>query len=386
MEYRPIPDERSEEFRRLVSYAFSPESGPEIEEEKKPHPGERYGLFGGERLLCVCRHYFLNARVRGKNQPVAGLSAVASPPEHRRQGHVAELLEKSLADYRERELDFTILWAFKHAFYRRYGWGTINDYAQYETSPEVLASAAGSDRGEFERVEADAWESLDSIYRASINTDFSLQRTEEWWRRRIFERWTDDPYVYRWDDDGEPQAYIVYTVNRDGEDGATTLRVTDMGSREYDGFHQLLRFLASHESQINRIVLRTAPDCPLFEIVEEPAKIECTLHAGPMFRLVDVARALERLSKPDERLSLAVSDPLAPWNDRVFSLSSEGCELTDEEVMVEMNINTLSQLYAGSHSLATLEKVGEISVREPRARPILKSLFPPRRVYLDEHF
>ena len=76
MEYRPIPDGRSEEFRRLVSYAFSPESGPGLEDEEKPHPGERYGLFDGESLLCVCRHYFLDARVRGE-QMLTGLQKIA---------------------------------------------------------------------------------------------------------------------------------------------------------------------------------------------------------------------------------------------------------------------------------------------------------------------
>lgn len=386
MEYRPIPDERSEEFRRFVSYAFSPESGPKLEDEERPHPGERYGLFDGERLLCVCRHYFLDARVRGRDQSVAGLSAVASPPEHRRQGYVADLLEKSLIDYRERDIDFSILWAFKHAFYRRYGWGTINDYACYETSPAVLASAAGPDRGEFKRVEADEWRSLDSIYRTHRKkAEFSLQRPEEWWRRRVFERWGDDPYVYRWDDEDGSRAYIAYTVDRNDEDGETTLQVTDMASRDHTGFRQLLRFLASHESQIDRISFRTAPDCPLFEMVEEPAEIECNLHPGPMFRLVDVERTLERLD-PDERLTLAISDPLAPWNDRTFSLSSEGCEPTDAEAMVETSVNTLSQLYAGSQSVESLEEVGELSVREERARPVLESLFPARRVYLGEHF
>lgn len=386
MEYRPIPDGRSEAFRRLVSYAFSPESGPELEDEGKPHPGERYGLFDDESLLCVCRHYFLDARVRGEDQSVAGLSAVASPPEHRRRGHVAELLGKSLADYRERGVDFSILWAFKHAFYRRYGWGTVNDYARYETTPAVLASAAGPDHGEFKRVEASEWKSLDSIYRAHrTRADFSLQRSEEWWHRRIFERWNADPYVYRWDD-GEPRAYIAYTVNRNDENGEKTLRATDMAYRDFSGFRQLLRFLASHESQIDRIRFRAPPDCPLFEMVEEPGEIECTRHAGPMFRLVDVERALDHLSGPEERLTLAVSDPLAPWNDRTFSVSNEGCEPTDEKATVEASVNTLSQLYAGSRSLAMIERVGEISVREKRARPILESLFPPRRVYLGEHF
>ncbi|MEM4782634.1 MAG: GNAT family N-acetyltransferase [Halalkalicoccus sp.] len=385
MEYRPIPDDRSEEFHRFVSYAFSPESGPELDDPPESYPGERYGLFDGDELLCVCRHYFLDARVRGEDRAVAGLSAVASPPEHRRRGHVARLLEATLADYRERGIDVSVLWPFEHAFYAKYGWARTNDYAHYETRPETLAPAAGPDRGEFRRVEADGWASLDSVHRAhGERADLSLRRPETWWRRRIFERWTDGPYVYRWDDDGEPRAYLAYVVDSDADE--RTLRITDMAYREFAGFRQLLRFLANHGSQIDRVTFRAPPDCLLFGLVDAPHEVECTLHAGPMSRIIDVQRALAGLPAPDGRLTIAVSDPLAPWNDRTVALSPAGCEPTDEEPTVEVGIGTLSRLFVGARSVETLERVGECSIRDERARTALESLFPARRVYLGEHF
>ena len=387
MEYRPIPDDRNEEFRRLVSYAFSPESGPGLDDEEKPHPGERYGLFEDGTLLCVCRHYDLTAHVRGEDRRVAGLSAVASPPEHRRRGYVAELLRESLVDYRDRGIDFSLLWPFEHAFYRRYGWGTVNDYARYEAAPETFAPAAGPDRGQFRRVEADEWASLDAIHRAhGDRADLSLRRSEAWWRRRVFEHWCDDPYVYRWDDEGEPRAYLAYTVDDDGE---TTLRVTDMAHADHAALRQLLRFLSVHRSQIDCIAVRAPPDWPLFEMVDDPEEVECSLHAGPMFRLVDVARALERLDEFEGTLTISVSDPLALWNDGTFSLSSGGrttCEPAEERAMVETSIETLSQLYAGYRSLETLERVGNLRIHEEDARPTLEALFPARRTYLGEHF
>lgn len=388
MEYRPIPADRSDEFRRLVSYAFSPESGPGLDDEERPHPGERYGLFEDGTLLCVCRHYDLTVRVRGEDRRVAGLSAVASPPEHRQRDHVAELLRESLADYRERGIDLSLLWPFEHAFYRRYGWGTVNDYARYETAPETLAPAAGPDRGRFQRIEADEWASLDAIHRAhGDRADLSIRRTEEWWRRRVFERWSDTPYVYRWDEEDEPRAYLAYTIDDDGE---RTLRVTDMAYTDHAALRQILRFLSVHRSQIDRISLRAPPDFPLFEMVDAPGEIECTLHAGPMLRLVDVARALERLEVPDgfeERVTISVSDPSAPWNDGTFSLSDEGVDREPTETAaVETSVETLSQLYAGYRPLETLERVGDLRIHEEDARPAMEALFPTRRTYLGEHF
>jgi predicted acetyltransferase len=234
-------------------------------------------------------------------------------------------------------------------------------------------------------VEADEWASLDAIHRAhGDRADLSIRRTEEWWRRRVFERWSDEPYVYRWDDDGEPRAYLAYTVER-ADDGGRTLQPTDVAYADHAALRQLLRFLSVHGSQIDRITIRAPPDWPVFEMVDTPEEVECTIHAGPMVRLVDVARALERLDC-DETVTLSVSDRLAPWNEGTFSLSNGRTSREPEgEPTVETSVETLSQLYVGYRPLERLERVGDLRIEED-ARPAMEALFPARRTYLGEHF
>ena len=90
LDYRPFPEERNDEFSAFMRYAFSPEEGPydpeEDDDDDREHLGDYRGLFDGEEPVAVCGHHDFSLRIRGRDRDAAGLSAVASPPEHRRRG------------------------------------------------------------------------------------------------------------------------------------------------------------------------------------------------------------------------------------------------------------------------------------------------------------
>ncbi|WP_132060760.1 GNAT family N-acetyltransferase [Halorussus amylolyticus] len=404
MDYRPIPDDRTEQFRSYLRYAFEPERGPreDADEDEEDRPGDPRGLFDGDDLLCVCRHHWFRARQRGRWTEMPGLSAVASPPEHRRKGHVARLLAASLEEYRDRGDYLTALWAFEHPFYERQGWGLANKYAEYECSPDALAFArreatriSDSERpaGEFRRVEADDWAALDSVLAAHDERfDLAIDRTEEWWRTRVFESWRSDPYVYAWDDEtGETRGYVVYRV--EDEAGGKKLAAAELAHADREARLNLLRFLANHDSQVETVRVYGTDDARLLDEVADPAAVDCEIKPGPMVRLVDVPAAIEALEYPgaDGRFDLAVSDPLADWNDRRFRVEIEDgratCEMVDsEDADAEVGVATLSQLYVGYHSVADAEAFGDLDVRSSAARETLEAMFPPREVFLPENF
>ncbi|MFC7165944.1 GNAT family N-acetyltransferase [Halospeciosus flavus] len=193
-DYRPIPDERVDEFRAFVTYAFRPESGPYDPEEADELPapariGERRGLFDdvSDELLAVCRHYWFDAQVAGQLVSTAGLSAVASPPENRRQGLVRELLAESLAEYRERGVALSVLWPFHTPFYRQFGWATCNKIARTQVPPEALQFVDTEEDGRMRPLDPDDWSAMAEVL-AAHGTDYelTLDRSEEWWRKRVF--------------------------------------------------------------------------------------------------------------------------------------------------------------------------------------------------------
>jgi len=133
VEYRPLGEDYRDAFAEYTGYGFAPERGPvEYDPEEHDHErmelGDRRGLFpdDGDDPLCVCVHHWFDALVRGERHPSPRLSFVATPPEHRRQGHIEQLLARSLAEYRDRGERFSLLWPFRYRFYRQFGWETCS--------------------------------------------------------------------------------------------------------------------------------------------------------------------------------------------------------------------------------------------------------------------
>ena len=410
MEYRPFPDERSNEFRAFMRYAFSPEQGPydpDAEDDNREYLADYRGLFDGADPAAVCGHHDFTLRIRGVDRDVAGLSAVASPPEHRRQGHVKRLLRESLAEYRRDGVHFSVLWPFEHGFYRRYGWATVSRYRRIRAPPKQFAfvddagdagAAADGDEpaGRFRRLDADDHAAAAAVLSATADhTDFTMARTEDWWRERTLRGWKTDPFVYGWERDGELRALWSYTFEEgDAPDEGTTMVVSDAAVAEPSAWDHVFRFCRNHDSQVETVRLRLPEDRSVLDRVADPEAVTEEIRSGPMFRLVDVAGALEALD-PDPAIettfTLAVDEPLAGWHDRLLRVTvTDGVvdvihEDTDVSVDVTTGVGALSQLYAGYRTVTELRTYADLTVDDAVAGD-LRALFPPRRTDLREWF
>ena len=427
-EYRDLPEDQRDIFHEYVSYAFSPQEGAseyDPEEDDDPGPGSRRGLYGdGPEPLCVCLHFWFEARVRGTIHLVPGLSAVASPPENRREGYVGRMIEGSLEEYRERGGRFAVLWPFDHGFYRRYGWAIANKYATYELDPEELAFAAAAvgTSGNYRRLTADDYAVLEPVYAEHAGRyALSLVRDEAWWRHRVFSSWTKDPFVCAWSRNGDlrgddprgddprgedPQGddlrgddlrgYLVYTI--DGESGDRTMNVKEIAFCDHEAYLALLAFCHNHDSQVSSVKLTGPEGSRLLDLVPDPHELDCTIHTGPMVRIVDVTEALAALSYPerDARVVIDVADPIADWNEGTFELvvkdGTASCDRIDDEpdasldeTDASVDVGSLSQLAVGYRSAADLEEAGDLEASTEALRD-LDALFPRTDVYLGDVF
>ncbi|MFC4357248.1 enhanced intracellular survival protein Eis [Halobium salinum] len=400
MEYRPIPDDHRDAFGRLLRYAFRPQAGPpdEEDEEDRPehpdiyHPRALYDVDSGapdddldaDDMVVVCAYYDFSLRVRGEFHRVGGVSAVASPPEIRRQGHVGRLLRELHEELREEGVALAALWPFKYSFYRRYGYATATEYAHAEIAPDELSAVVADPAGRFRRVDPDDWADLAAVYEAWGPDSLAMDRTEGYWRHRVLTGWQEDPYVYLWeDDDGEPRAYAVYRV-QDGDDDGRTLQVWEFAHADDEGRRQLYRFLRDHDSQVETVTFAGPTETYLLETLEDPRAAELEFRPGPMVRVVDLEAAVADLSFPADAegsVVLAVDDDHLPWNDGRFELSVAGgggtCEPTDAEADVELDVGALSQLVAGFLSVDRLETYGDLTVVSETGAETLAAMFPP---------
>ncbi|EMA65635.1 GNAT family N-acetyltransferase [Halorubrum kocurii] len=411
MEYRSFPDERSDEFDAFMRYAFSPAEGPYDPEAADDHDtiAETRGLFDADDPVAVCAHHSFALRIRGDDREVAGLSAVASPPEHRRQGNVGRMLRESLTEYRERGVHVSALWPFEYPFYADYGWATASRYRHLAAPPDQLGfvdnliATAGDAAGSFRPLDEGDHAAVKPVLAAMADRyDLTMDWTEEWWRERALQGWKTDPFVYGWERDGELRGICAYSFDDDPDDADdTVMRVTDAAVADDEAWFQLLRFFRNHDSQVAEVRIRAPPDAPLLDLVEDPRAVDCEVRTGPMVRLVDVAAALEALD-PDPAVeaafSLSVSDPLVDWNDRPYRVA-----VADGAVSVEpwedgesdgtgsdaadaaVDVGTLSQLYVGYNSVDEAVRAGGLGVDSATADD-LRALFPPRTTHFREGF
>lgn len=408
MDYRPLSEDHEEHYQDYTQYSFRIQDGPPDGHDRDltDEAGDPRGLFDAEELLCVCKHYWFQTRLRDQWLEMPGVAAVASPPEHRRKGYVTRLLAESLAEYRDRGDALTALWPFDQPFYERHGWGVANKFVMYECSPDALSfardevetAASEYSTGEFRRVGADDFEILDSVL-AEDTPEYELQidRSAEWWEKRVFENWRGEPYVYVWERDGEPRGYLTYRVSS-GDDG-NRLDIKEFAAADREARLNLLRFLSNHDSQVETISIYQPHDTSLLDEADDPHEIECNVKPGPMVRLVDVPTAFEQFEYPDvsdAEFTLAVTDSLADWNDQTFRVVVEEgqalCEPIDAnseshtDPDVSTDIATLSQVYVGYHSVEDAEIFGDLEVRDSVARDALGEMFPEKDVYLREAF
>lgn len=395
-EFRQVPDDDRDAFRSMVSYAFSPEDGPfDPEDADDPPPGAtvgtRYGLYDGDDdLLTVCKLIDFRTRVRDEFHDLHGLSAVASPPEHRRRGHVGEMLHESLVQSREEGVYLSALWPFKRSFYGQYGWATGTRAVEHELDPDTLSFAPDHDHGAFVELDADDWERAGAVHEAhGAPYELTMDRTEEWWRTRVFAGWRDDPFAYGFERDGELAAYLTYTVE-DGDE--KTLHVRDWAAVDHDARLAVMRFLADHDSQVETVHVWTPEDADLLDLLPDTDDVEARMRLCPMVRLVDVPDALEALSYPEDAtrdLVLDVTDPLADWNDDTYRLrvtdGTATVERTDASPDVELGVGALSELYVGYRDAHALATVGDVE-SSGNAVDALAACLPERPTFLREGF
>jgi predicted acetyltransferase len=432
--YRAVPDDEEYHpvYRRLLQYAFAPQRGPDPDDEpfEQPAEFEPRGLYEGgddprtgdeatwtevgrprdaadvppDALVVAGALVDFRMRIRGAFRPVGGITAVASPPERRRRGHVGTLLGRMHAELRERDVAMAALWPFSHTFYRRFGYGRTNDYLVFEFPPDALDSAAATPEteGQFRRLAADDPEDVDglvAVHERAAAEPLAVARSADWWRRRVFHTWTGERFVYGLGDGSDLRAYLAYRVEGDDD---RTLAVDYWGAVDEAAYRHLLVFLRNHDSQVATVRF-VAPDASLFDRLADPGEeVTTTVKPGPMVRVVDVASALSGLSTPagDERLVLSVRDARHDWNGGRFEMGVEDgvttCRTVDadgrgrsavRDVDVAVDVAALSRLVVGARSGADLAALGEVA-GDDEAVARLDAVFPVERPgpYLREWF
>lgn len=323
------------------------------------------------RLAATYMVYDFAAYVRGSLVDVGGVYGVATYPEHRRRDYIRDLTVRSLSDMRARGQYVSALQPFKFDFYRRYGYETCAMDTVLTADPRNIRLPEG-----FKPLQT-KWIGMEESYeavkplRGRVGRRFNLVmlKTYPEWRFHMF--WDRDRLLAAVDGD----AVVGYIISRlENKGGKTVLRIMEMIAETEEARLTLLDYVRKHGDQCSQFRWRPLGDEPITDYFHEQweneLKVEC--HGAVMFRVVDVAKAVEQITYPaalDGEFTLRVRDEWAPWNDGCFRVqvsggaaSVESCEEASPDV--ETDIQGFTQLYVGYRSITQL-----VSGRRAKTKP-----------------
>lgn len=395
-----------DQFVNMVGQAFR--GSPEQAARRRPlvKPEEMRGLFVDGEMRASLRlidlpHWFGAAPVGS-----GGLSAVATPPEYRRQGYIGRLLRATLTEIRDRGWPLSALYPFSFPFYKRYGWEQVVDNMHYTFPIERLPSSASggtwhavlrstdfNSDPETGGVSEDDLAALMGVYDAwVVGQNGPIVRDARWWRNQKLAVGRDKrPDAYLWRDaDGQPRAYVIYAFENLSSEWHRRLQVWDWAALDAPALRALLQFLRNHDSQAAEVRIAVPAATRFLALFDNP-EFKVEVDAGLMLRLVDVPAALTARLYPkavQATVTLAVSDPVLDWNNGTFALTAADgvghAAPTTAAPGLTLSQRTLAQLYSGYLTPAEAATLDLLTVHDPAALTAATALFAgPRPAIFD---
>ena len=376
---------------RLIFHSFPRTAGSVAEWENlladSPHGGTETVWVGEEqrRVVAGCRLLSFRQWIGGRAIPIMGLSTVAISATDRRRGLAAQLTVSALQESRRRGELATALYPFRDSFYRKLGYGLAGEVQQYLVEPAMLPDHPARSRVRMV-VLMDERAALASIYGAwaPLQTG-QLQRTERAWER-IWEGGSRHG-VIAYDHTDKPRGYLVFRYLTEAVGGKRTLDIEEIVWLDREARLALYGWMSSLSDQWGHLLYRAHPQEGFPEFLVDhrmplddlprwhhwfPSFVALN---GPMFRLLDVERALAERSvhvRQPMVVALEVQDPQIPENAGrwLLELDEGRVEITRGtanrvDLELRMGIEALSRLYVGALAPSTALVAGLVEADRP---------------------
>ncbi|WP_141503633.1 GNAT family N-acetyltransferase [Paenibacillus luteus] len=393
IEIKHMSIEHFDESMALSQFAFQyKKSADELERSKEQFAAEptvRYAAYVDQQFAAQAAVLELQAFIGGKRFDMGGLAGVATWPEYRRQGLVAQILVQSLKEMKAKGQTVSFLHPFAFGFYRKFGWETYTENKLYTIKTEQLPVRSKYE-GHIERFGGSLNE-LNDLYEAYASKyNGSLVRSEFWWKYRINVRKPGQIVLY-YDKNGSALGYLIYEV-KDYRLSVHELIYLSEQARE-----ALWSFIAQHDSMINEITI-TVPSDDLLPFQLSNPRIKQEIIPYFMARIVDAEAFISQYdfeaASEEIELSIELSDEHAPWNNGCYllriaasgkaTLSKHG-ENERKLDAIKLNIGSFTAMLIGYMRPLQLSQIGHIQ-GDIIGIKRLQERIPERTTYLPDFF
>ncbi len=337
-----------------------------------------YGMFEGEKLIAVMRHFDFEMNCFGKKIPVAGLGFLGVHLMHKKEKAAREMVAFYEAHYRERKMPISLLLPFRPDFYKKMGYGHGTKMNQYRLETRRIPRYDGPSDLRYLRKE-DLEALLASHGRVADKTHGMITKFGDEIRDYF-----SDPFhqiVASYDAGGKIEGYMVYQF-RNGKPGNYTINqmyLKELIYERVDVLAKLLGFLRKQEDQVQLVIFNTQ-DEHFHYLFDNP--LDDSLHyipygylqtnvqaIGVMYKILDVREAFRQCAHRNyNSVTLGVRFLIENEHDEVEELIvsfEDGLALLDRgtvDVTVECHLSDFSPMFLGSTSVRGLHSIGLLRV------------------------
>ena len=324
--------------------------------------------------------------------PMAGISMVTTPPEHRKHGYMRYMIEAILHEMQERGFVISCLHTSSINLYRRFGWDVSSNILEYSLTPDQIAEQPKTD-GRIVRFGIDGVEKVSRVYKTFAKTKTcEIVRDKDHWSRHVL---LPDRHCYLYENSrGEVEGYLIYEIvdqslPRIRSFGADVKEIIALSHEARCAMFTLMKGLLP---QIQRIFFRVPSNDPCLYYFSN-RRVEAKLLPGFMARIVDVKKAFEmRQYAPDVvgKVVFDVKDSILPSNHDRFILEVEGgkghVKRTNKNAHFSCDINTLTQIFCGHLDLVQALGIGRILTSDVGQIATANRLFSGSTPYMHDWF
>lgn len=352
--FEEVKPATTEEWNSVLHWVYA--QAPPTEPAAPPARGEkRFVVREAGRVVSACRVRDYSVWRGPVKVRCGGVAAVATLIEDRRSSHGADLMAGLLGAMRENKQPLSALYAFKNAYYSKFGYGLSG--FQWEIKSPAHRLPRRASMMPVTRIEPKEWKKLQPCYEEfAVGRSGNLARREEEWKDRLA---PSRGAIYAM---GDPvRAYAVVRFN--GFWGTAVVEEAVFADAEaHDALLYLFLSLVSNQEAVQ---WREPPDSRFLAHFLEQG-ITATRCNTTMFRVVDVPSALSLL-RPEGKgaFTMSVDDPHARWNSGPWRVSWDGNGVAVEgakDAGFSLAIGALSQAYMGAPSFGQLMTDGFVHV------------------------
>ena len=358
---RKVTPEENKRVNEIFAIAFEMAPG------KEPFIGTdenvtTWAAFDGADMTSTLSESRFSIQFDGHSCLMGGMGGAASLPQYRRMGGIRGCFEHSLVDQYEKGYDFSYLYPFSTAYYRKYGYERCIQHLQVTLDLGLLRVV--DTEGHFvltssEQPHTEAIRAVNQVWEQKFNMMVLHDDDFYDWTKKVQPAVDlNFTYVY-YAKDGSPKAYT--TFHMEYQTDGRNLICSRLFFTDAEGFMGLMGIFKSLSSD-HRFAKFTLPYGQGLEYLMPEwsmgaAQWTVNNNAG-MVRVVNVPNVLMKAAyRGSGQVSMEIEDRQIPENNGIFTVSFEKgkavkVEKTQASPDVRLSMPAFSALISGAADLS----------------------------------